>query len=272
MAFGSIQNQNSSYLIKDDVSQILTNTNEILQDTASIGGGVQTLTNSNSVILTNTNTINTNVNQLLTNTNVNNTASSTGTLSQKLSYIINNPSGPETNVANRKGSLLNTFTSIPAANNVILSKSYTINHQNMEYTQGKGTMSSLSEIFLLSPGYYKITLNINNNYYDGSTSDQSTSISGDFYYCLFDVSVYGNFTAETFPITSTDARYYLLNKVIDVLSITDGRFNTESESIYYSFNVPILCGFRIYTSSKGFSFASDRPAAKSYSFTISTYS
>lgn len=39
MAFGSIQNQNSSYLIKDDVTQILTNTNEILQDTTSIGGG-----------------------------------------------------------------------------------------------------------------------------------------------------------------------------------------------------------------------------------------
>lgn len=272
MAFGSIQNQNSSYLIKDDVTQILTNTNEILQDTTSIGGGVQNLTNSNSVILTNTNTINTNVNRILTNTNTNNTASSTGTLSQKLSYLINNPSGPETNVMSRKGSLLDTITSIPAANNVILSKSYTVNHQDMTYTQSKGNITSLSEVFLLSPGYYKISLTIVNNYYDGATSDQSTSIFGDFYYCLFDVSSYENFTTETFPITATGAGYYLLNKSIDILSITDGRFNTKSASVYYSFNVPILCGFKIYSSSKGFSFPSDRPAAKSYSFTISTYS
>lgn len=173
---------------------------------------------------------------------------------------------------NRKGSLLNTLTSVPAANNVILSKSYTVNHQDMTYSQGKGTMTSVSEVFLLSPGYYKITLNIANNYYDGATSDQSTSIFGDFMYCLFDISQYAGFRAETFPITATGTRYYLLNKNVQMISITDGRFTTESESIYYSFNVPILCGFNIYTSSKGFSFADRRPAVKSYSFTISTYS
>lgn len=42
-----------------------------------------------AVINTNVNTANTNINTVKTNTGVNNTASSTGSLSQKLSYLIN---------------------------------------------------------------------------------------------------------------------------------------------------------------------------------------
>lgn len=50
---------------------------------------VQTVDNIVDTINTNVNTANTNINTVKTNTGVNNTASSTGSLSQKLSYLIN---------------------------------------------------------------------------------------------------------------------------------------------------------------------------------------
>lgn len=89
MANGAIIGQNSAYGIQDDIDQILTNTNTIITSTTTINGGVNDIKNSNGQILNNTNSANTNINKLLTNTNVNNTANSTGTLSQKLSYLIN---------------------------------------------------------------------------------------------------------------------------------------------------------------------------------------
>lgn len=89
MANGAIIGQNSAYGLQDDIDQILTNTNTIITSTTTINGGVNDLKNSNGQILNNTNSANTNINTLLTNTNVSNTANSTGTLSQKLSYLIN---------------------------------------------------------------------------------------------------------------------------------------------------------------------------------------
>lgn len=89
MANGAIIGQNSAYGIQDDVDQILTNTNTIINTTNTTNTNVNTINTRTNTILKNTNSANTNINTLLTNTNTNNVANETGTLSQKLSYLIN---------------------------------------------------------------------------------------------------------------------------------------------------------------------------------------
>ena len=222
MAFGSIQNQNSSYLIKDDVSQILTNTNEILQDTTSIGGGVQTLTNSNSVILTNTNTINTNVNRLLTNTNVNNTASSTGTLSQKLSYIINQNESVYKPYETYNGSTFSLNQNIlleTIANNLEI---YTSDNTEQFYI--------LSDPLILNPGIYKLS---------GSFSGENRLISSRLTYYLIATNI-SNYEPPTFFEKNTLAE--IINREEHV-AITDtyGDILTEKNFENY-FTIPSLAG------------------------------
>lgn len=146
MAFGSIQNQNSAYGVQDDISQILTNTNTLIGSTNTIGGGVTNLQNSNGQILSNTNT-------LLTNTNVNNTASNTGTLSQKLSYIINQISSGITNKPFGE-----TKHSFPPSSNLA----------NLYKISSFSTVQN-NRIFMttLNPGVYRLTIQMNNVASDG---------------------------------------------------------------------------------------------------------
>lgn len=68
--------------VSSDITVIDTNVDNLTT-------AVQTVDNIVDTINTNVNTANTNINTVKTNTGVNNTASSTGSLSQKLSYLIN---------------------------------------------------------------------------------------------------------------------------------------------------------------------------------------
>ena len=68
--------------VSSDIAVIDTNVDNLTT-------AVQTVDSIVDTINTNVNTANTNINAVKTNTAVNNTASSTGSLSQKLSYLIN---------------------------------------------------------------------------------------------------------------------------------------------------------------------------------------
>lgn len=68
--------------VSNDIAVIDTNVDNLTT-------AVQTVDNIVDTINSNVNTANTNINTVKTNTGVNNTASSTGSLSQKLSYLIN---------------------------------------------------------------------------------------------------------------------------------------------------------------------------------------
>lgn len=71
-------------IVLNEITELLNNVNsELSTDISSVKSVVDTIS-------TNVNTANANINAIKTNTAANNTASATGTLSQKMTYIINN--------------------------------------------------------------------------------------------------------------------------------------------------------------------------------------
>lgn len=71
MAFGSIQNQNSAYGLKNEVDQILTNTNNIITTTGNIYTNTNQIQTTSNSILSKVNAIQTDIQQQQGNYNLN---------------------------------------------------------------------------------------------------------------------------------------------------------------------------------------------------------
>lgn len=71
MAFGSIQNQNSAYGLKNEVDQILTNTNNIITTTGNIYTNTNQIQTTSNNILSKVNAIQTDIQQQQGNYNLN---------------------------------------------------------------------------------------------------------------------------------------------------------------------------------------------------------